>query len=97
MWNPFRRKTPPEPTVDLVANAEPLVVGDPVDRIAYARYRLDAIERHILHHGSAISYERMGEFRSETFSLLHTLRIAKAISTDEEDAALSLVGVKGKV
>jgi hypothetical protein len=103
MWNPFRQPAPPpppappEPLVATVAmTAQPLVVGRWQDPVAYARYRLDAIRRHIAQHAE-LAPGRMDEFRVETFNLVHALHVAKVITPDEEAAALTRVGIGGPV
>ena len=93
MWNPFRRSPPPAPKVELVA--QPLVVGSGQDPVAYARYRLDAIKRHMELHPD-LPDDRRAEFRVETFSLVHALHQAKAMTPEDEAAAMKRVGIGGQ-
>ena len=102
MW-PFRKKASvptiveispvqiaaSQPPVDLLT--QPMNVGGIKDPVAYAIYRLDAIERHM---GDNVVTDRFRqEARTEAFSLLHTLSDKGILTPDLTDKALRLVGV----
>lgn len=94
-----RQHSPPpgeavdEPIASVVIATQPLVVGDPPDKVAYARYRIGAIERH-LEHNTDVSPLRRGEFRQEILGLLGDPQVAPFISAEEEHDALVLAGVR---
>lgn len=86
---------PPAPIVPVVEiTAQPLVIGDGQDPVKYARYRLDAIARHI-EHNATLKPTFMAEARQETFDLLGALHKAGVATAEEEAAALKRVGIGG--
>lgn len=100
MW-PFIRPAPapapapappaPSPDVTLQIRAAPLIVGEPADPVGVANARIGHIRRHLAQHGA--SPVKMSEFRTEMFSLIHTLQTHGAISPEDERAALNMVGI----
>ena len=95
MW-PFPRRAPPappapDPETTAQIRAAPLIVGEPSDPVAAANARIGHIRRHLAQHGASAA--KMAEFRTEMFSLLHTLQTHSAVSPDDERAALNLVGI----
>jgi hypothetical protein len=77
--------------VDMQMVAQPLVLGKEQDPVAYAKFRLDQIKRHIEFHGVTAADKFMREARAETYALLHMLHIHGAMTNEEEDAHLAVV------
>jgi hypothetical protein len=92
MFGLFKKKAPPAPPkAEMVAH--PMVIGAGQDLVGYARYRLGAIARHIATHDVDVTERFMDEAKTETFNLIHSLRLRDGITPAEETAALALVGL----
>ena len=75
-------RAPGEVSMDMVA--QPLVVGEGQDPVAYAHFRLDQLAKHIADNPGTLTERFMDEARTETYTLLHTLRVHGQISEHEE-------------
>jgi hypothetical protein len=64
--------------------ARPLTLGKDQDPVAYARFRLDQIGKHIDFHKVGQADAIMKEFRAETYLLLHTLHTHTDMTIEEE-------------
>lgn len=80
---------PGEVSIDMIAR--PLVLGNRQDPVGYAKFRLAQIEKHIEHHGDNLPQRFLDEARTETYSLLHALRVHGTITAEEEWAHLMRV------
>jgi len=64
--------------------ARPLVVSNGQDPIEYAKFRLEHLAAHIEQNAGSLTAKWWDEARTETYALLHALRVHGAIGEDEE-------------
>jgi hypothetical protein len=84
-----QRPTPGETSIDMIAR--PLIVGRDQDPIAYAKFRLEQIAAHIAHQGENLPARFWNEARTETYSLLHAMRVHGEMTAEEEMGHLAKV------